>query len=338
VVDEAKARQLGWFYEKSAGPNDSEQHYFPIVALGHGIGVFPTLVLFPQSADRAVIVQADIMELCDPGRPSVRTPLCSDMKESLIDIAQRLLTHIAEVPVSPGKTSQFTGDIAGSGILLNATTGEPIADGRIKIECSRAKLWDRPQVVQEATLTTDARGEYHYSFSGSLKCQGFEVHAAKEGFQERGCSKHTDVAKYTTLYHQRNARDFDLVPSVLCLTPESGIVMQELEGKYGLSLGKTISATWCSLEAADYQRIYKSFWESRQIAKAAAQDTFIREHYCSRLVDLYSKLSSQDLHYLQRFSVSPVANVHIDHQREVVDFCAGGTTTKPAGNATLGEN
>lgn len=96
LVSGAKAdgldpKQLGWTYERKEGPNGSEIHYFPLIVIGHGILSAPTVVLVSVQRDRAVVVQADVTNLCGEGRNMQRqTPLCSDTKGAVIEIATRL--------------------------------------------------------------------------------------------------------------------------------------------------------------------------------------------------------------------------------------------------------
>ena len=83
-----KRRAMGWYRERSALPGGGELHYLPVIAVGHGIAVLPTVVLL--TGTQAVIVQAEATQLCgvDGGN---RFPLCADAKGTLSAIAQRLL-------------------------------------------------------------------------------------------------------------------------------------------------------------------------------------------------------------------------------------------------------
>ena len=89
-LDPAKLDKLGWRYAKSVGADGAEEHYFPLVAIGHGIGNLPTLVRVARDARRAVIVQADTMKLCENYGLQNQTPLCSATRQALTDIARRL--------------------------------------------------------------------------------------------------------------------------------------------------------------------------------------------------------------------------------------------------------
>jgi hypothetical protein len=89
-LDPAKLDKLGWRYAKSVGADGAEEHYFPLVAIGHGIGSLPTLVRVSRDARRAIVVQADTMKLCENYGLQNQTPLCSDTRQALTDIARRL--------------------------------------------------------------------------------------------------------------------------------------------------------------------------------------------------------------------------------------------------------
>ena len=89
-VDPAMLDKFGWRYVKTTGADGAEEHYFPLVAVGHGIGNLPTLVRIPSGARRAVVVQADTMKLCENYGLQNKTLLCSNTRQALTDIARRL--------------------------------------------------------------------------------------------------------------------------------------------------------------------------------------------------------------------------------------------------------
>lgn len=92
-ADSAQLAKLGWKYEKSAGADGAEEHYFALIAVGHGLASVPTLVRVPKGARRAIVVQASTMQLCDGFGLQDQTPLCSDTRKALSDIARRLETR-----------------------------------------------------------------------------------------------------------------------------------------------------------------------------------------------------------------------------------------------------
>lgn len=89
-IDTAQLDKFGWKYARTAGADGAEEHYFALVAVGHGIVSLPTLVRVPRGAGRAIVVQADTMKLCENYGLQDRTPLCSNTRGALAEIARRL--------------------------------------------------------------------------------------------------------------------------------------------------------------------------------------------------------------------------------------------------------
>ena len=89
-LDSGALEKLGWKYVKSVAADGAEEHYFALIAVGHGIGSLPTLVRIPRGAGRAIVVQADTMKLCENYGLQDKTPLCSNTRRALADIARRL--------------------------------------------------------------------------------------------------------------------------------------------------------------------------------------------------------------------------------------------------------
>ena len=84
-----RLRAAGWYRERAALPGGGELHYLAIIAVGHGVAVVPTVVLL--TGTQAVVVQAEVMQLCREGE-TTPFPLCADPKGTLTLIAQRLLS------------------------------------------------------------------------------------------------------------------------------------------------------------------------------------------------------------------------------------------------------
>jgi hypothetical protein len=84
---DAALRRMGVYRERSPLPGGGEQHYLALIAVGHGIGIIPTVVLLTDT--QAVVVQAEVMKLCEDGQNPL--PLCADTKGTLSAIGQRLL-------------------------------------------------------------------------------------------------------------------------------------------------------------------------------------------------------------------------------------------------------
>jgi ankyrin repeat protein len=87
----------GWEWKTASLAGGWQGYSFPVIAVGHGIALIPTVVLLGKG-DRAVIVQADLDQLCErtarTGARIVETPLCDDTTRALTEIA----LAIARVP------------------------------------------------------------------------------------------------------------------------------------------------------------------------------------------------------------------------------------------------
>jgi ankyrin repeat protein len=83
-------KDLGWDWRSAPHEGGWQGYSFPLIAAGHGIVAINTAVLLNDKGDRAVIVQADLSGLCDPGnlsRTRFRSPLCDDPAKALTDVA-----------------------------------------------------------------------------------------------------------------------------------------------------------------------------------------------------------------------------------------------------------
>jgi hypothetical protein len=90
TINEAMLQKPVWKYAKTTGADGAEEHFFPVIAVGHGIGILQTLVRVPAGARRAIVVQADTIRLCENYGLMGRTPLCDDTPRALAAIARRL--------------------------------------------------------------------------------------------------------------------------------------------------------------------------------------------------------------------------------------------------------
>jgi hypothetical protein len=89
-LDAAKLEKAGWTYAMTSSADGAEEHYFALLAIGHGVISLPTLVRMSPGNRRAIVIQADTMRLCENYGLRDKTPLCRDTRRALSDIAQRL--------------------------------------------------------------------------------------------------------------------------------------------------------------------------------------------------------------------------------------------------------
>ena len=89
-IDMEKRRKLGWTATRAEGPKGTEEHAFPVVAIGHGMLVAQTAVIVTAGGRQAVVVQADTYKLCESYGLKDKTALCRDTRQALMDIARHL--------------------------------------------------------------------------------------------------------------------------------------------------------------------------------------------------------------------------------------------------------
>ena len=94
-VNTEQRRKIGWTTTRSEGPNGTEQHAFPVVAIGHGVLSVQTVVIVTAGARQAVVVQADTHKLCENYGLQDKTTLCQDTRQALTDIARRVEKRFA---------------------------------------------------------------------------------------------------------------------------------------------------------------------------------------------------------------------------------------------------
>ena len=90
LPEPGKLTSTGWKWASKTYNDGWEAFSFPVVAVGHGILWTNTIVLWSSATHRAVIVQADLSQLCDSNaghRSPIQTPLCDDTAKALTDIA-----------------------------------------------------------------------------------------------------------------------------------------------------------------------------------------------------------------------------------------------------------
>jgi hypothetical protein len=83
-------QKLGWVYEKKTLKDGSELHYFPVISISEGGPTYLKTVVLIRPDNRAIVVQADILLLCDLNGKGAILPICTDTKEGLSKLVQSL--------------------------------------------------------------------------------------------------------------------------------------------------------------------------------------------------------------------------------------------------------
>jgi hypothetical protein len=94
-IDMEQRRKAGLTTTRTEGHNRTEEHAFPVMAFGHGMSVAQTVVIVAAGARQAVVVQANLHNLCESYGLKDKTALCRDTRQALLDIARRLQTRFA---------------------------------------------------------------------------------------------------------------------------------------------------------------------------------------------------------------------------------------------------
>ncbi len=94
--DQAQPLLAALTYTRTAGPDRSEIHYFPVTIVGHGVFFVWTVVMVARDGRQAIVVQTEINRLCENQGLRTQILLCTDPKGALSEIAQRLYTRFGE--------------------------------------------------------------------------------------------------------------------------------------------------------------------------------------------------------------------------------------------------
>ncbi|HYI86513.1 MAG TPA: hypothetical protein VEX61_05400, partial [Burkholderiales bacterium] len=95
-IDAAMRAKIGWTTSARVAANGTQEHVFPVIAIGHGVIAAQTVVLVQRGAGRAIVVQAETSALCENYGLKDKTALCRDTRQALLDIARRLEARLAK--------------------------------------------------------------------------------------------------------------------------------------------------------------------------------------------------------------------------------------------------
>lgn len=96
TAPEADARALGWYYTHAKLNDRLEFHYFPVIAMGHGVVTAYTGAVFDKVTKRAVVVQISPYPMCESFRSMYKdAPLCTAMEGTLEKLAGGIAARFA---------------------------------------------------------------------------------------------------------------------------------------------------------------------------------------------------------------------------------------------------
>lgn len=85
--------RFGLVLKEGTGPRGAKIHYFPLIAVGHGVLLIPTAVLISRNQDQVILVQADVTRLCEPSGRAKISPLCRNVGKAMIEITRGILSE-----------------------------------------------------------------------------------------------------------------------------------------------------------------------------------------------------------------------------------------------------
>ncbi len=203
-------------------------------------------------------------------------------------------------------------NVRGAGLVLDARSGAPVAHAAVRVDCERHRLLRGAASSAVFTLHTDATGRFHYTLLDTWPCDRLHLHPEKAGFVETA-SLDSGYASIDSAH----------IPERLYLTASADARMQRLEYEHRkMQVRFTASpppAGW------RYQRAFAAFQQSKRIAQTAAEQEFVRAHYCKLLTTLHDGFAPADISYLAKRDVDGG-----DHAAQVAAFCSAAAAA--AGN------
>jgi hypothetical protein len=223
---------------------------------------------------------------------------------------------------------------ATSGVVIDTTTEQPLADVVVTLECERSTGFHSSEAAGSVVVRTDAAGRYVFERNQVAGCDTGRVTAAKAGYVDSG----TLGVRYAAF------AGYGRIPRSLYLTPERDAGMLRLtllEPGPRLRLypaGQVPSGTEPVPEpnepaADEYDRVFEAFYKSKWIARTDAEKRHVLEHYCRRLDELQARIPA-DQRAARPAALASYEEIdgerriaHLaprDHATEVVTFCRSG--------------
>jgi hypothetical protein len=164
---------------------------------------------------------------------------------------------------------------AASGQAIDMTTKQPLADARIRMECSVGVNIESERMLRTVTAVTDAHGEYAFSLQDRLGCQFIRMNGSLRGYAFYGSN-----AKDPILGHE--------IPTLIYFLPASKAIEE----------GFAQAQAWANTAAATvnghndrqyYLTLLSYFRNAIAGAREPADAARVRALYCPALADAYAK-------------------------------------------------
>lgn len=211
------------------------------------------------------------------------------------------------------------GMTGGGGVVLNATSGEPLAAAVVRLQC-RDELLHGAHVLKELITTTDQDGKYFFGISEVWRCDSAFVRPERAGF--------VDTSKLDLRYDYTT---YERIPAKLYLTPRGDEGLQKIKYHSAMSMSRGSNPTH------QYFLVYEEFFQARKTAQTETERAFVRSSFCERLSALNAALSDdQRIELRQQSWNTAVRHEPIDHAAHVAPYCATHDTgSRASGPETM---
>ena len=228
---------------------------------------------------------------------------------------------IAAAAVTLVGLSPFLTARAESGRALDWATHEPISGARMILDCYRNPLlFQLEGTVHLRTVVqvTDRDGQYTFSPLDKLGCAVITFGGEKVGYSGSESGILVEPLQIPALVYLIKTSDrvlFDLQH----LVPSTGRTSMQKDGSFVPD------------PYGEYQDVYQAFYKAKRIATAPREIAFVHEHFCDRLLSLYSRLSDEQRSSLAKYDTPGFSYAdkyyrggsYAGHASEVVPYCAG---------------
>jgi hypothetical protein len=171
-----------------------------------------------------------------------------------------------------------------AGQAVDWATRQPVAGATILFDCwtDPANRLEGSDHLRSIVHVTDSAGRYEFSSADLRGCTNFLFRGAKMGYS--GSYPNGD-----------DALAGRHIPRLLILVQQSDQAWFDLQGRApDPNLHVRLAKTGEIIPAADYRNWYRAFFEAKHIAATDRETTYVRQHFCAHLEELFASLSGED--------------------------------------------